>query len=278
MSVRALLLIACICAVRGVATAQSVAMAPQVIVIDSKSNAGAITLVNQGDDAAEVSLSTSYGYPATDSTGTMFLRTFASLDDTMPSAASWIQIFPERLHLAPHARRTVRILVTPPTQHPLAQREYWARLIVAARGAPKSATKSDTTAIQVGLSLEVRSVLPFFYRNGHPSTGVAIDSAQAAIHGDSLITRARLTRTGTAAFIGSLNAVLKDARGKIVAKGALPLGVYYTLTPRVPVSIHGVPPGTYTLVLTTAGSRPDVPSEVLLPAPTVQTTLPVTIK
>ena len=261
------------------ASAQSVAIAPQVIVVDAKTNSGAITLVNQGDDPTEVSLSTEYGYPATDSSGTMFLRTFPSADDTMPSAAPWIQIFPQRLHLAAHARRTIRILVTPPTQHPLAAREYWARLVVAARGASRSIQgRGDTAAIHVGLSLEVRSVLPFFYRHGPVTTGVQLDAARAVVQGDSLVARVRLTRTGTAAFVGSVNAALQDARGKAVATGMLPLGVYYTLTPRVPIAIRGLPRGNYTLVLTAVGSRPDVSAEALVPAATVRTTLPVTLQ
>ena len=279
-AVRQSLLVAMLlCIGRAPAVAQSVAIAPQMIVVDASTNASAITLVNQGDSPAEVSLSTEYGYPATDSAGAMFLQTFPTVDDTTPSAAPWIQIFPERLHLAPHARRTVRLLVTPPAAHPLPQREYWARLIVAARAAaPPHTIPGDTGAIQVGLSLEVRSILPIFYRKGHPATGVLIDSARTAVHADSLVARARLTRTGTGAFIGSLTATLQDAHGTAVAQGVLPLGVYYTLTPRVPMSLHGVRPGTYTLVLDAVGTRPDVSPELLLHAASVQTTLPVTIQ
>jgi P pilus assembly chaperone PapD len=257
-------------------TAQSVAIAPQMIVVDSRTNAGSLILVNEGNIASEVSISTEYGYPDTDSSGGMFLRTFNTAPDTAPSAASWIQVFPQRFRLEPHARRTVRLLVTPPKT--LLQREYWGRIVVADHGAaPSNIAVGDTQAIHVGLNLEVRSVLAFFYRNGSLSTGLRIDSARAAAQGDSLVVRAMLTRTGTAAFVGSLKASLRDSAGKTVSEGVLPLGVYYTLSPKVPVPLHGVHSGVYTLVLTAVSSRPDVQPQTLVHAEPVQTTLSVTI-
>jgi hypothetical protein len=142
---------------------------------------------------------------------------------------------------------------------------------------PLNTVVSDTQAIHVGLNLEVRSVLPFFYRNGRLSTGLRIDSVRTAPLGDSLSVRALLTRTGTAAFVGSLKASLRDSGGATVAEGVLPLGVYYTLSPKVSVPLRGVHRGVYTLVLTAVSSRPDVQPQMLVHAESVQTTSSVTI-
>jgi hypothetical protein len=256
------------------AGAQSVMIAPNAVVIDGRSRTGVVTLVNSGDRAAEISISSLFGFPATDSAGRMRLETFATVDDTMPSASAWLRAFPERFVLAPGARRTVRLLVTPPAGIP--DREYWARLVVSSRAARDAAPAgADTVAadthtdMRVGLALEVRSILGVFYRRGALATGVRLDSARAFVEGDSIVTRVRMTRTGNAAFVGTLRGVIRDSTGAARATMTLPLGVYYTLEPRLSAPLGKLAAGKYTVDLDVQAARPDVPAGMLLPvAPT----------
>src|SRR3982751_5803919 len=97
-----------------IVSAQGVSIAPQAVVIDSRTRTGEVVLVNQGDIPAEVAVSALYGYPVADAAGIMTLQTFDVVPDTAPSAVPWIQVFPQRVRLAPHARQTLRILVSPP--------------------------------------------------------------------------------------------------------------------------------------------------------------------
>jgi len=264
--------------------AQAVMIAPNAVIIDGKTGTGAITLVNSGDRAAEISISTLYGYPVTDSAGRMTLRTFDVVDDTTPSAASWLRAFPERLMLAPGARRTVRLLAQAPQGLP--DREYWARLVVSSR--PRSPTATgvagpDTLGVpaagdvRVGLTLEVRSVLGVFYRRGPVATGLVLDSARATVEADSIVARVRMVRTGNAAFVGSLRGVVRDSAGIVRATAALPLGVYYTLEPRLTIARSGLPSGRYSLELDAISARPDVAAGSLLPISPARTTTTVTI-
>ena len=246
--------------------AQALMIAPNAIVIDARTNTGAVTLINTGDRAAEVSLSTLYGIPVSDSSGSMRLHTVDVIDDTIPSAAAWLRAFPERLVIAPGARRTVRLLASPPAGLP--DREYWARLVVSSRAAwqTDSVTHDDASAVHVGLDLEVRSILGVFYRNGKVTTGVELSAARTVVDGDSLVTRVRMQRRGNAAFVGSLRAVLRDSDGVTRATALLPLGVYYTLEPRITIPRAGVPAGRYSIELEAVSSRPDVAPGLLLPA------------
>lgn len=260
------------------ARGQDVLIAPTAVVVTERARAGALTLVNTGEHEAEVRLSTAYGYPVTDAAGAMTLRVLDTPGDTAPSAAAWVRFFPERLVLAPGQRRTVRLLVTPPAG--TRDGEYWARLVVAARrasGAQSTDAAGSGAPATVGLSLEVRSVLALFYRQGPVSTGVRLDAVRAEPAGDSLAVRAHLTREGSAAFVGSLRAVLRDASGAARAQAALPLGVYYTLDPRLAVSRRGLPAGRYTLALEAVAARPDVPAAALLPAPPARGAMAVTL-
>src|SRR2546427_894149 len=54
------------------------------------------TPLSRSPDPAEVTISTAFGYPITDSLGHITLRSVAQPDSTLPSAAAWIQAFPRR--------------------------------------------------------------------------------------------------------------------------------------------------------------------------------------
>ncbi len=243
--------------------AQSVMVASPAIVIEDRTRTGMLTLINDGIEPVEVSVSTFCGYPVTDSIGRMYLRTFASPADTMPCAADWIQSFPRRLRIDPKSRATVRLLVTPPAGAP--SREYWARVMASAKaGTIVLGGLPDSSAIQASLAVEIRSVVGLFYRKGKLQTGVALDRLRAEVEGDSLVGRALLTRRGNAAFVGSLKATLRDPTGKTLSESLLPLGVYYTLEPRFTVPLAGVPAGRYELSVEAVSRRPDLPAEMLL--------------
>lgn len=156
--------------------AQAVLIAPQAVVVDRGQRAGTFTVVNIGEDRVEVDLSTLYGVPVTDSAGNLLLDTKTPITDSTPSAADWIEMFPRRFALEPGARRTVRLLVRPPDGVP--EREYWARLVVASRATPRVAPVAAVEAVNVAITLEVRSVFPFLFRKGTVATALELESPQ----------------------------------------------------------------------------------------------------
>ncbi len=258
------------------ALAQGVLVAPHAIVIDHRTRSGSLSLYNPGDDPAEVTLSTFFGYPVTDSAGDFELKTVEQPDPSAPSAAGWVEAFPKRMLLAPKERQTVRLLARPPARLP--DGEYWARLVVAAKGGTVPVTGvGDSTGITVGLNLEVRTVLPLQYRKGAVATSVRLSRLAAAVEGDSLAVRMRLVRMGTAAFIGTVRGALADSAGRTVATFNSPVSVYYEMEPRVTAAIPGgkLAPGTYRLRVEVAGEREDLAAEVLLPTRPVRDSLEV---
>jgi hypothetical protein len=136
---------------------------------------------------------------------------------------------------------------------------------------------SSSSGVQASLALEVRSVVALFYRRGELHTGVAVEQLRAAVQGDSVVGRALLWRTGNAAFVGSLKVTLVDAKGESRARALLPLGVYYELEPRFALSIGGLPPGDYRLIVEAVGNRPDLAADLLLPTIPVQRELEVAL-
>ncbi len=265
--------------------AQGVMVAPHAVFIDHRLRSGSVLLYNPGTAPVEVAISTLFGYPTTDSAGKIALDTL--LADSSRSALSWIQAFPRRLTVGPRERQTVRLLARPPAG--LSDGEYWLRLVIAAQAGSVPITGvADTTAIQVGLKLEVRTIIGVNYRKGPVNTGVALSGVTARIVGDSLVTRSTLKRIGNAAFIGTIRETLVDSTGaaitqragdSLVATYASPVGVYFTMQPRLASAIPqpGLKRGRYWLRYEVVAEREDLDPTVVLKAPAVRDSVQLVI-
>jgi P pilus assembly chaperone PapD len=272
------LVLAVTAAVPAVAVAQGVLVAPHAVVIDHRTRSGSLSLYNPGDQPSEVSVSTFFGYPVTDSAGEFELRTVERPPATMPSAAGWVEAFPKRMVLQPKERQTVRLLVRPPTGLP--DGEYWARVVVSAKGGAVPVTGiEDSSGITVGLNLEVRTVLPLQYRKGAVVTSVRTGGLKASVEDDSLAVRLSLVRQGTAAFVGTVRGALADSAGRTVATFSSPVAVYYDVQPRFSAALPGgrLPRGNYRLRVEVTTEREDLAPETLLAARPVRDSLELTL-
>ena len=126
---------------------------------------------------------------------------------------------------------------------------------------------SDTTAIQVGLTLEVRTIIGIAYRKGPVNTHVVLSNVRAQLLGDTLVTWSKLVRQGNAAFVGTVRGTLVDSTGATRASFATPLGVYFTLEPRIASVVGTLPRGRYWLRYEVVAEREDLDPKVVLPAP-----------
>lgn len=274
--IRRLLALALLVAVTGTAHAQGVLVAPTTIVIDGRERAASVLLVNPNDAAVEVELSTLYGYTVTDSAGNFSLWTTETPDAAAPSAVEWIRVFPRRVSIAPRAQQLVRLLVSPPAG--LADGEYWARLVVLARGVPLPVTAPvDSGSVTVGLTVEVRTVLPILYRKGAVAAGGAVEAVAAVRHGDSVAVHARVGRLGQGAVLGSVRASLLDAQGAVRDTATLPVAVYETIEPRLVLHADPADPGPHRVRLELVSERADLPPEAILRFPASRDSVGVTL-
>jgi hypothetical protein len=255
--------------------AQGVLVAPHAVFIDHRSRSGSVFLYNPNAEPAEVTISIMFGYSVTDSTGSIVLHTPAAPDSTEPSAAGWLQAFPRRLTIAPLERQTIRLLARPPAG--LADGEYWARLVIAAKGGRIPVTGGADTVIEIGLTLEKRTIIGINYRKGAVRTGVRVSGLRAEPAGDTLQVWTRLEREGNAAFFGSIHAVLVDSAGVRRGEVTFPLSVYRVLEPRFAMPVGVLPAGRYRLRVELTSQREDLAPEVLLRIPAVRDSLEVRV-
>lgn len=259
-----------------VAGAQGIVVAPHAVYVDHRTRSTSITLYNPGADPVEASISFLYGYPVTDSAGHLTLFEPDSVSAEMPAASRWIDAFPKRVSVPPLARQTVRLLARPPAGLP--DGEYWARVVITAKGGSLPVTGADTSAIRIGLSLEVRTIIPLIYRKGALRTSLSVASIRTARRGDSLEVRPHLRREGTAAYTGTARGTLVSANGKAVATFSEPIAVYYDAEPAFTLPIQTLPAGNYRLRLEFASERPDIAPELLLRAPPIRDSVEVTLQ
>lgn len=256
--------------------AQGIAIAPTSVFIDARARTGLLLLVNPNDEPAEVEISTFFAYPVTDSAGQIQLHTPERSDSSLLSAAAWVRVFPRRVTISPHTQQTVRLLVSPPPEIP--DGEYWSRLVITARGGKLPVTvAADSGAVQVGLSLEVRTIIPLLYRKGKPATGISLSNLRAEVRGDSLVVRGRMERRGNAAALATVRGEVVDSTGRVRATFAVPTSIYYVLEPRFTTPIDSLKPGRYRLRLAVSSGRQDIPPESILPFRAVRDSVTVQI-
>lgn len=248
---------------------QGVLVAPHAVYIDHARRTGTVTLYNPNPEPAEITISTAFGYPVTDSLGHFALRTVEHPDSTLPSAAEWVQAFPRRLTIAPLERQTVRLLATPPVGLP--DGEYWARLVISTRGGRLPVTGAgDTAAVRVQLNLVVNTNIGLAYRKGPVATGVALSKLRVRIRRDSVEVWSRLERRLTGAYVGTVRAALVDSTGKVRSTLSAPIAVYFVMEPRYALAVGGLAPGLYRLRYEVVTDREDLDPAVVLQASAVR--------
>ena len=82
--------------------------------------------------------------------------------------------------------------------------------------------------------------------------------------------RIPLTRTGTAAYLGTARVSVANSAGDPVGQEERAVAVYHALNPRLSVPVGMLSPGTYTARVSVSTDRVDLPGKEALPAPMVQ--------
>jgi P pilus assembly chaperone PapD len=259
----------------GTVRAQGVVVAPHAVYMDARTRSASVTLYNPGTEPAEVTISSFYGYPVTDSLGQFMLAQPDSVVPSMPSAAGWIEAFPRRMTIPPLQRQTIRLLARPPQG--LADGEYWSRLIISAKGGSVPVTGVDSASnISVSLNVELRTIIPLIYRKGRLETGIAVSNLRVQQAGDSIVVRARLERQGTSAYIGTARGTLVDDHGKTVGSFERPVAIYYDADPAFGFKAPAAA-GRYLFRLDLVTERTDIAPEDMLRAPPVRDSIGVTL-
>ena len=256
-----------------VTEAVAIVVAPTAVYLNDENPATAVSLYNPTEVPEEVSVDVVFGYPTTDADGNVRMA-MDTVGNDPRSAAGWIRVLPRRLVVPPGERRAIRLLAQPPAG--LEDGEYWTRLVFTSRGQQVPVSGADASAgVQVGLSLEVRTITALSYRRGEVRTGLEVRDFEPRIHGDSLILHPDFVRRHEAAYIGRLDLELLDGDGETARSWMQQLAVYRDYHRRFAYDVSGVPAGEYQLRMRVSTEREDVPAQARLATVPIEVIAPV---
>ena len=245
---------------------EAIYVSPTAVFMDDRTRTTQVMIGNSGDSPEEATVELKFGFLDTDSAGNPYVRFVEDPGPEFPSAAEWIRAFPQRVRLEPKAQQVVRLMARPPENLP--DGEYWTRMIITGRGAALRVAGGDS-AVRAAVSLEIRLVTSVTYRKGRVSTGVVVRGINVEAEGDSLTVWARLGREGNAAYHGTADIEVVNARGTVVRHWSAALSVFVPLTRRFSFPMGSLEPGDYKVRFRVRAERPDLPEDKVLPAPTV---------
>lgn len=248
------------------AHAQGVLVAPTVVFANSRTRSATMDLINTSAAPSEITIETQFGYPVTDSLGGISVRLVDTVPAGAPSIAAYIVAYPRHVTVQPGAKQAVRLIVNAPASLP--DGEYWSRIIITSKGGParlSARSTTDTNAIQVGVSLVVRTVTTLLYRKGTVTAAIEATDLAARRVGDSVVVTSRVARQGTGVFLGMAHVKLLDGAGKVVARLDRQLPVYYPLMPRYALAVPAEARGPFSVRFTLANDREDIPMRDRLP-------------
>jgi len=255
------------------APALAVTVSPTALFISARSPSGILTLVNTGTRPEEVELGFGFGYPVSDSVGVLRVDIVDSAGAGEPSIAGWLRAFPRRLVLQPGQRQLVRVTVVAPPG--LADGQYWGRILVKSRGGEPPIEQTQGQ-VRMQLTLETTFAAAVFFQKGAVTTGAAVRATSARRTAAGIEFDIDLARTGSAAFLGRVQADVVDARGMTHASVEDVVAVYRTLRRRfVATSEKALPSGPLTVRWTVDTTRPDLPAQGPIRAASVAGVTPV---
>jgi len=237
--------------------AQAVTVSPTALYLSARNPSALLTLINTSTRAEEIEITFGFGYPTSDSTGTLTVVISDSAAAGEPTAVDWLRAFPRRLVLQPGQRQVVRVTVVAPAG--LADGEYWGRVLVKSRGGEPPIEQTQGQ-VHMQLSLETTFATAVFFQKGTMRTGIAATPA-ARRTADGVQFTVDLHREGNAVFLGRVRAELYDAGNHKLAEAEDVVAVYRDLRRRFVLrSDAPLPGGPLEVRYVVDTERPDLPS------------------
>lgn len=263
---RNILVLLIVAIVSGSLNAQ-ISIAPSFVFVDENNGVGNVFVSNNSEKAYEVSVNFAFGYPGSDAEGNLVMNYNDSTAYSKYALDPMIRAFPKSFILKGGEQRTVRLQVIPKERRN--EGFFFTRMKVMAKPQSADVTEAENQGIGTKINFNFEQITAVFYHKGKVTTGVVIKDIDTRQKDGNLELRPTLLRTGSAPFLGSMLAKLKDADGKVVAEAQSTTTVYFEEIRHLDVRIDKVAPGSYTLELSIESHRNDMLASDLIQAPTV---------
>ncbi len=230
----------------GVASAQrlnaQVVIYPTRVYIDHPSRFGTYYVLNKSQQKQEVTISTKFGYPVSDSLGNLHMNYADSTAAQDYSANPWVRIFPKKFILNPGSRQVVKLLVNPTGK--TKDQVYWTRLITKVRPLTNSVDAGESTT-NMHIIFVVNYVTTILYQNGSILPDPVITNISHTMDSTGVNLFTGLKRTGNTPFIGKIRFRVSDNTGKVIVSETNPVEVYFNMVKHFRIPRNKLKPGEY---------------------------------
>jgi hypothetical protein len=215
-----------------------VLVAPTVVFLSDKSRTGRMTVQNPTTAPKEVTINFSFGLPASDSLGEVYL-TLQDTGVTDPrSALGWVKAFPRKIILPPDGSQVVRVVAYPPPGLP--DGEYWARVVIASQDGEVSVPSADENGrISTRLNMVTQTAIVLKYRTGTLTSDLELLGASARLAFPKVWVTVDLLNKGNVSYVGILKCRLLDEEKNEISRNEVDLAVYRSLKRRMALPVTG---------------------------------------
>jgi P pilus assembly chaperone PapD len=256
----------------GLSTYAQVVVAPKLVNLSDEERFASVFVENRTNRPQEVLLEFKFGYPVTDSLGSVSMHYGDQEAADSLAVGQFIRPYPQRFLLPPGQRQRVRLALRPPDDLPDGM--YWTRLAFTASQYQQDSPPSAKAAVETKINYRFRQVISVFYRHGSLETGLRFRKMRSSRDPDNIYITSRVERTGNAPYLGTaLLEVVDDSTGTVVATQENKAAVYFDMTHRFAVPRPDLTAGTYRATVTYETRRKDVASSDLVPASPASRTL-----
>lgn len=201
-------------------------ISPYIVYTDENNKIGNFIIQNESENNYEISISFTFGYPVSDTTGQIVMKYFENDSSQSYSINNYIRAFPKKFILPPKKRQVVRLTIKAPDSLPSGT--YWTRIITSA--VPYS-EQIDTmhTGITARIRFVLNQVTTCLYRVGKAESGVKISNFRVTQDSGKTQLSIDLERIGNSPFIGSIILKVTDENGNVVKQMSDYIPLYFNL-------------------------------------------------
>jgi hypothetical protein len=237
-------------------------ISPYIVYTDEKNKVNNFIVQNESNDNYEVSVSFTFGYPVSDSTGQIVMKYFDNDSSQTSSINNYIRAFPKKFILSPKKRQVIRLTVKAPDT--LSAGTYWTRIVTSA--VPFTEQVDTThTGITARIKFVLNQVTTCLYRVGDAESGVKILDYQLTPDSNMTILTVNLERIGNSPFIGNLILKVQDEKGNVIKELKEYIPLYFNLMKKIQIDHTDLEKGKkYFLNITAVNTeKEDIPESNL---------------
>lgn len=235
-----------------------ITIAPTMVFIDQQNRFGSFLVLNNSDQAQEISIEFPFGYPTTKDNGDIQMVYDDSTTAEEFGINNIVRGFPQNFVLQPGQRQVVRLTIR---AKDFTDGTYWTRIKTTSNAQQPPVGEQTDDEITAQITYKFEQVTTLFYKHGDTGTGIELQNFETVETDDNIEFVADVSRTGNSPFLGSITLQLMDEEGNIAAEKLTSTSIYFDYRHIFKIPKTDLKDGTYEAQITFETRRPDIPQE-----------------